>query len=91
MGAQPVGEAGTGAAPEDLEIRARVIRYRRERSQGDGEITFCGAVEMAGFLDIGVDLIKGGVERAPPSRRRAKSRRSRASPCLPCLCQRRQG
>ena len=32
-------------------------------SQGDGEITFCGAIEMAGFLDIGVDLIKGGMEK----------------------------
>jgi formamidase len=32
-------------------------------SQGDGEITFCGAVEMAGFLDIGVDLIKGGINK----------------------------
>ena len=32
-------------------------------SQGDGEITFCGAIEMAGFLDIGVDLIKGGVAK----------------------------
>jgi formamidase len=32
-------------------------------SQGDGEITFCGAVEMAGFLDIGVDLIKGGMSK----------------------------
>ena len=28
-------------------------------SQGDGEITFCGAIEMAGWIDIGVDLIKG--------------------------------
>ena len=32
-------------------------------SQGDGEITFCGAIEMAGFLDIGVDLIKDGVRK----------------------------
>jgi formamidase len=32
-------------------------------SQGDGEITFCGAVEMAGFLDLSVDIIKGGVEK----------------------------
>jgi len=32
-------------------------------SQGDGEITFCGAIEMAGWIDIGVDLIKGGVEK----------------------------
>ncbi|MBS1879393.1 MAG: acetamidase/formamidase family protein [Actinobacteria bacterium] len=30
-------------------------------SQGDGEITFCGAIEMAGWVDLNVDLIKGGV------------------------------
>lgn len=32
-------------------------------SQGDGEITFCGAIEMAGWIDLQVDLIKNGVER----------------------------
>jgi len=32
-------------------------------SQGDGEITFCGAIEMAGFIDLGVELIKGGMEK----------------------------
>src|SRR6201995_757876 len=31
-------------------------------SQGDGEITFCGAIEMGGFVDIHVDVIKGGME-----------------------------
>jgi formamidase len=31
-------------------------------SQGDGEITFCGAIEMGGFLDLHVDLIKSGME-----------------------------
>jgi len=31
-------------------------------SQGDGEISFCGAIEMAGFLDLKVSLIKGGVK-----------------------------
>jgi formamidase len=30
-------------------------------SQGDGEITFCGAIEMGGFLDLHLDLIKGGM------------------------------
>ncbi len=30
-------------------------------SQGDGEITFCGAIEMGGFMDVRVDLIKGGM------------------------------
>ncbi|MBV8612384.1 MAG: acetamidase/formamidase family protein [Acetobacteraceae bacterium] len=29
-------------------------------SQGDGEITFCGAIEMAGWMDLRVELIKGG-------------------------------
>jgi formamidase len=32
-------------------------------SQGDGEISFCGAIEMAGYLDLHVDVIKGGVEK----------------------------
>ncbi len=32
-------------------------------SQGDGEITFCGAIEMSGYLDIHVDIIKGGVDK----------------------------
>ena len=32
-------------------------------SQGDGEITFCGAIEMAGYLDLHVELIKGGMEK----------------------------
>lgn len=30
-------------------------------SQGDGEITFCGAIEMAGYLDIRVNVIKNGM------------------------------
>ncbi len=32
-------------------------------SQGDGEITFCGAIEMAGYLDIKVSLIKDGMKK----------------------------
>jgi len=32
-------------------------------SQGDGEITFCGAIEMAGWIHIKVDVIKGGVAK----------------------------
>jgi formamidase len=32
-------------------------------SQGDGEISFCGAIEMSGYLDLQVDLIKGGVSK----------------------------
>ncbi|MCW3844385.1 acetamidase/formamidase family protein [Micromonospora yasonensis] len=31
-------------------------------SQGDGEITFCGAIEMGGFIDLHVDLIKDGMQ-----------------------------
>ncbi|MER5670946.1 formamidase [Pseudonocardia alni] len=31
-------------------------------SQGDGEITFCGAIEMGGFMDLAVDVIKGGMD-----------------------------
>ncbi|UAW98167.1 acetamidase/formamidase family protein [Halopseudomonas nanhaiensis] len=32
-------------------------------SQGDGEITFCGAIEMAGWIHIRVNLIKDGVKK----------------------------
>ena len=32
-------------------------------SQGDGEISFCGAIEMSGYLDLHVSLIKGGVAK----------------------------
>ncbi|MFC6837669.1 formamidase [Halomarina ordinaria] len=32
-------------------------------SQGDGEITFCGAIEMAGYLDIEVNVIKDGMDK----------------------------
>jgi len=31
-------------------------------SQGDGEITFCGAIEMGGFIDLRVDVIKEGMQ-----------------------------
>eukprot|EP01097_Dermamoeba_algensis_P010188 TRINITY_DN7430_c0_g1_i1.p1 TRINITY_DN7430_c0_g1~~TRINITY_DN7430_c0_g1_i1.p1 ORF type:complete len:348 (+),score=71.83 TRINITY_DN7430_c0_g1_i1:38-1081(+) len=32
-------------------------------SQGDGEISFCGAIEMAGFVDLKVEIMKGGMEK----------------------------
>jgi formamidase len=32
-------------------------------SQGDGEITFCGAIEMAGWLHAKVDIIKDGMSK----------------------------
>jgi len=32
-------------------------------SQGDGEISFCGAIEMGGFIDFGFDLIKDGMNK----------------------------
>jgi len=35
-------------------------------SQGDGEITFCGAIEMAGWLHLKVDVIKDGVAKVQP-------------------------
>ncbi|KAB1662166.1 acetamidase/formamidase family protein [Pseudoclavibacter chungangensis] len=31
-------------------------------SQGDGEITFCGAIEMGGFIDLRVEVLAGGME-----------------------------
>ncbi|MBM7634402.1 formamidase [Geomicrobium sediminis] len=32
-------------------------------SQGDGEITFCGGIEMPGWIDLHVDVIKGGMDK----------------------------
>ena len=32
-------------------------------SQGDGEITFCGAIEMAGWIHMRVSLVKSGMEK----------------------------
>ena len=32
-------------------------------SQGDGEITFCGAIEMAGWVHLKVSIIKGGMAK----------------------------
>ena len=48
----PVYVKGAGLSMGDLHF-----------SQGDGEITFCGAIEMAGWLHLKVDLIKGGVAK----------------------------
>jgi len=48
----PVYVDGAGLSMGDLHF-----------SQGDGEITFCGAIEMAGWLHLKVELIKGGVEK----------------------------
>ncbi|KAF8124730.1 Acetamidase Formamidase [Boletus edulis] len=32
-------------------------------SQGDGELSFCGAIEMAGIIKFKTSIIKGGVEK----------------------------
>ena len=48
-------------------------------SQGDGEITFCGAIEMGGYIDLHVDLIKGGMETCG-SRPTRSSCRATSSP-----------
>lgn len=46
----PVYVDGAGLSMGDLHF-----------SQGDGEITFCGAIEMAGWLQLKVSLIKDGM------------------------------
>lgn len=48
----PVYVKGAGLSMGDLHF-----------SQGDGEITFCGAIEMAGWIELHVDLIKGGMAK----------------------------
>jgi formamidase len=34
-------------------------------SQGDGEVSFCGAIEMSGFLDLRCTVIKDGMKMLP--------------------------
>lgn len=34
-------------------------------SQGDGEVSFCGAIEMSGFLELKCSVIKGGMKLLP--------------------------
>ena len=48
----PVYVKGAGLSMGDLHF-----------SQGDGEITFCGAIEMAGWLHLKVEIIKDGVAK----------------------------
>lgn len=48
----PVYVEGAGLSVGDLHF-----------SQGDGEITFCGAIEMAGWVQMRVSLIKGGMAK----------------------------
>ncbi|MGG4605797.1 acetamidase/formamidase family protein [Alcaligenaceae bacterium 429] len=48
----PVYVKGAGLSMGDLHF-----------SQGDGEISFCGAIEMDGAAHLGFDLIKGGMAK----------------------------
>ncbi len=48
----PVYVPGAGLSMGDLHF-----------SQGDGEITFCGAIEMPGWIHLKVELIKGGMAK----------------------------
>ncbi|KAF8404903.1 hypothetical protein HHK36_009798 [Tetracentron sinense] len=32
-------------------------------SQGDGEVSFCGAIEMSGFLELKCEIIRGGMKQ----------------------------
>lgn len=48
----PVYVKGAGLSLGDLHF-----------SQGDGEISFCGAIEMDGAAHLGFDLIKGGMAK----------------------------
>jgi formamidase len=34
-------------------------------SQGDGEVSFCGAIEMSGFLELKCSVIKNGMQLLP--------------------------
>lgn len=64
----PVYVKGAGLSVGDLHF-----------SQGDGEITFCGAIEMAGWIHLRVDLIKDGMEKYG-----IKNPIFRPNPIVPC-------
>jgi formamidase len=32
-------------------------------SQGDGEVSFCGAIEMSGYLELKCEIVRGGMDR----------------------------
>lgn len=32
-------------------------------SQGDGEVSFCGAIEMSGFLELKCTILRGGMDQ----------------------------
>src|SRR6185437_5943477 len=57
----PPREHGGNCDIKNLSRGSRV--YFLVYMKGAGEITFCGAIEMAGYLDIGVDLIKDGIAK----------------------------
>jgi len=48
----PIHVTGAGFSVGDLHF-----------SQGDGEISFCGAIEMAGIITLKFNVIKGGMEK----------------------------
>ena len=48
----PVYVSGAGLAVGDIHF-----------AQGDGEVTFCGAIEMAGWVEMKVEVLKNGVEK----------------------------
>jgi acetamidase/formamidase len=56
-------------AAERLGVVERLVGDARHRvgdlhfSQGDGEITFCGGIEMAGWVDVGIGVINDGMAR----------------------------
>ncbi len=64
---EAVAGAGAGLSVGDLHF-----------SQGDGEITFCGAIEMPGWIHLRISsLIKGGSRSSPSTSIRAPATRVR--------------
>ena len=64
----PPREHGGNCDIKDLSRGAKIffpvyVKGALHFSQGDGEITFCGAIEMAGWVHMRVSLIKGGMEK----------------------------
>ncbi|CAN6698253.1 unnamed protein product [Malus baccata var. baccata] len=61
------GLVGTAPSMELLNIWNEGQRELEEnglksKSQGDGEISLCGAIEMSGFLELKCEIIRGGMK-----------------------------
>ncbi|TAQ85838.1 hypothetical protein B7494_g5843 [Chlorociboria aeruginascens] len=59
--AQPPNAQNTHAGSASEEVKANVAREGARTIPGDGEISFCGAIEMSGVITINFKVVKNGM------------------------------